>query len=473
MGIPTRRYLITALILLAMATLAACAAPTSSASSSPPSDAASGTSAPAETPDQLTDRLVSKCSNAHEPACKDLWKRLKLERGLRESLMVAVAHERAQCAEARTMHYDECKSFVLRLAYGLGEAATRGVARAFLREECANNKPGACYLVARHRITGELFEREPQRGLMWLAKSCAEKAGNCLTVPVFFDHADFEVDDQEFAKMMGQGCDNGDFVACMFTIRLYGKIVTTEGISTKALARRVRLHFQSWDDEEPGTMPDHSISPEYLIRLPAGAFAEVQLEPFFLKHCEAGQKSMCLWLARFERAGVGLSKNIESAKRRYRQLCDNSYEPACADLDELERLEAIDEPLKLETTCNRGDAEACLLAGVARHYGGTKPERFAEAAKFYKRACDLNEARGCQRVDQAKGELQPPQRGHQKWDESLKVCRTKGADECFKRGRATTWHTSFKKGIHLVQLACKKGHPQACEYLERRRFPSD
>ena len=54
--------------------------------------------------------------------------------------------------------------------------------------------------------------------------------------------------------------------------------------------------------------------------------------------------------------------------------------------------------------CNHGHDSACLLAGSAYQTGKGISKNYSEAAKLYKRACELGNATGCGMYASIKGQ---------------------------------------------------------------------
>lgn len=415
------------------------------------------------------------CDDAYSPACTALARMYREGSGVARNEQEALKYTKKACTVGGDWAHRACERVAIYLAYRLEDAPTPKRAREFLLAACRDGSDDACYFVARHKVSGELFPRAPHEGLMELTRYCASKPGRCLSMFAVFSMADFAVDLDQYSDMLLLACERGDFVACSAVAGVYAEHLQADAVDPKKLqsaAKHVIEIARRSDDGKADRWPfDH------LYRFPRSAFVGLglDLDQLLERHCQAGSTPLCLRQARFKYVGLTRHRDEKGAKALYKKLCEKfKKSSACEELALINRLEdARATPEQLEAKCEKDDADACLLAGAVHQFGSAEPRRFIAAAKLYERACALGDPKGCAYFKLTRSAKPAPERGREYMAKSLKQCEQEGADTCYTKGRYMAEWLHFERGVELLRLACQKDHDKACAYLDERSLSQD
>lgn len=185
----------------------------------------------------------------------------------------------------------------------------------------------------------------------------------------------------------------------------------------------------------------------------------------------------CTSLAIMFIQGAGVPRDVSNGFRLLDSLCKAQVERACSEQKErrvtapnqehpvgwyVERLKAY------EAGCERGDAEACAIAGHWNQTGYGRARDTVKGFSFLSRSCDLGIARSCWALaeDFKRGQHLAMSR-----DEELKY-RLKGCDmgdgsACFWAGDLQNSMLRMEAAHRTFQRGCSLGSKEACVLADR------
>lgn len=218
----------------------------------------------------------------------------------------------------------------------------------------------------------------------------------------------------------------------------------------------------------------------------AGALRFEEAHALFARACDGGEPGGCAaaaraWLVARSRGWapkVASPPDPTALLARVRELlearCADEDPVACRDVATA-LLAQPDAPADyalaaelVQRACERGDADACAVAGLCEHRGcagAPSPER---AAARFVRACELHSARGCSLLAAQRARAGAD-------DEALhareRACELRSGQACHELGD----HFDGSRGgprdlpaaARFARLACALGHPGGCTSLGR------
>jgi TPR repeat protein len=120
------------------------------------------------------------------------------------------------------------------------------------------------------------------------------------------------------------------------------------------------------------------------------------------KACDKDVPDTCAQLAELYEAGVGVTKDVATAKQLYQKACRGGFGKACVKLATSPALGADEAVRWLATGCKAPDRESCLKLGEILETGG--PADLEKAVEAYVAACTEGSARGCSRASALLGQ---------------------------------------------------------------------
>ena len=120
-------------------------------------------------------------------------------------------------------------------------------------------------------------------------------------------------------------------------------------------------------------------------------------EKFFLIACEGGDYVGCNSLGLLYVQGRGMKVNHKKADIFWEKACKGGIVRGCYNLGVSYRNnKKFSEAIKIFTkVCNDNDAKGCIELANMYYYGLGSQKNLLEAKKFYKKACELGNKRGC------------------------------------------------------------------------------
>lgn len=199
------------------------------------------------------------------------------------------------------------------------------------------------------------------------------------------------------------------------------------------------------------------LTPTYFPKdmLPDDTYANIK------RTCDAdGDVKACIAQAHMLHAGHGVARDVDAAKRIYKQVCNPERKWTCSYADAVEMTTF---GARAAVQCEYGLNNACVEAGVNVEFGSTDPKRLERADALYEKACTLGSDVGC-RLEKSlhtrSDEADPSE-----LDKMVTECEAGGHKTCAESGRRLIeWN--WPKAIDHLRLACDAGHAKACRALQ-------
>jgi TPR repeat protein len=360
-----------------------------------------------------------------------------------------------------------CYMLVHLIAHGRGTDTNFAAARKYLEDACKDGRDEACSVMAEERLSGELFERDPARGMAGLQEACDQGSDDaCYDLAFFLDFGDVGTDPKRAAQLYAPICEKGEKrLACA---NLGAAYVAGRGVE-RDVERGLGLLSRACDDKFRYSCSRYL---QAMLRLPPSKLGERNVYDIAQTACENGVEAACLLQGEALQAGFQVERDVSHARRLYKKACEEDSVQACSRknaLTKLGLLEARSTEDSLESLCKAGGASACLAAGVKLEFSSHDPGRYVGAADFYRSACELGDADGCELLAHIGVDADGRLVGRRLWDVLVRACELGSAKQCVSAGSYIDnfdWHL----GLAQYHEACKKGDEDACEHLENNGY---
>ncbi|QDG54577.1 sel1 repeat family protein [Persicimonas caeni] len=380
----------------------------------------------------------------------------------------AIEMERKACVEGDSQW--SCYIAAHMIAHYRGTDTDFPGARTFLNEACDAGVQNACAVIARERVSGELFPRNPQKAEAGLAKSCKDnKNSDCRLLALYHLRGDGDPAPAKAAKIYEKVCHPKERPdECIWLGSLYAR---GDGVKRNAgtALRLLRTYCKKNDDDSICSKALGSMF--YLRRKELGEFDVYEDAK---RRCENEEEAgvACLMQARALQHGFGVERDVEAAKLLYTKVCTSGDPRACSRLGALakkEQFEADSPDMEAKAACEKGDKVGCLAAAVAVEFGSYEPGRFAKAGDLYAKACALRDADACTLYAATGRDSSGLLTGKRYWNALVSSCDLGTAKQCKDAGEIIDAY-NWSLGIEQYKKACQKGDEDACRHLETNGY---
>ncbi|WP_263833737.1 tetratricopeptide repeat protein [Sulfurospirillum oryzae] len=119
------------------------------------------------------------------------------------------------------------------------------------------------------------------------------------------------------------------------------------------------------------------------------------------KACVLGDAFACESLAVLYENGKGVSEDLQQAVNYYDRACSGGAASSCAHLALLYEQDEnyVSAAIYHQNGCDAGDAKECSRIGTMYYYGQGVSQREEQAAKLFKKACELGDEIACKNYE--------------------------------------------------------------------------